>query len=78
MAFSYNKIGQMVGSEPGKAARLLAAAFKRCDYIHADVCAELGVDKKTLWRWRQRLVEAGYADPSAGKRGALGPRPAEV
>lgn len=60
MAFKFTAMGALIAESPEKAARQIAAEFKRQKGYATSVAEKLGVDIATLNRWLKRLSDAGY------------------
>lgn len=79
MAFRHSSLGAQIAADPVLAHEKLVALFLQHG-SRERVAAELGVDRGTVSRWIDRLVQSGLTDPredaKAPRRGRP-PRPRE-
>jgi len=56
MAYRDTELGMLVRLDPKRAASRINAAFKRAHGSATNAARVLGVDRRTLHRWRVRLA----------------------
>lgn len=60
MAFRHNDLGRLVAEDPAEASARLTALYEANGRRQTRVAKALGVDRKTLARWLERLEAAGH------------------
>jgi transcriptional regulator of acetoin/glycerol metabolism len=59
MAYRDTELGMLVRLDPKRAALRIKVAFKRANGSATNAAILLGVDRRTLHRWRTRLSSVG-------------------